>query len=224
MLPVLNLKKSKEIGMKKLEDLLVKFGIDCQASSIDWSNLQGENRPTCGVPGCNKPAANYRTDRSTGYKKWRRSQWIAEQHPDAEDIWCCTSCHNQNTARRHGVPSAKHLTAKRQGLTVSQLSHRSHPYLWYREETPYCENQDGRLGFVCNTELPTQEMLNAAGLPDWRPYQFLEVDHKNGNHTDNRRENFQTLCKHCHVIKTYTNGDTKTPGRKTRKTVDAVLE
>ena len=33
------------------------------------------------------------------------------------------------------------------------------------------------------------------------PLMYLEVDHINGNHSDNRKENLQVLCKVCHSIK-----------------------
>jgi 5-methylcytosine-specific restriction endonuclease McrA len=67
----------------------------------------------------------------------------------------------------------------------------------------YCENIDGRLGFVCTTTI-----LLAAQL---------EVDHIDGNPLNNDLENLQTLCGCCHKYKTIINEDWKTPGRKTRK-------
>jgi hypothetical protein len=42
---------------------------------------------------------------------------------------------------------------------------------------------------------------------------MLDVDHKNGNPSDNRKRNLQTLCKCCHAYKTHKNQDHKTPGR-----------
>lgn len=35
----------------------------------------------------------------------------------------------------------------------------------------------------------------------------LEVDHINGNHCDNRQENYQVLCRPCHIIKGKLKGD-----------------
>lgn len=49
----------------------------------------------------------------------------------------------------------------------------------------YCENIDGRLGFVCTRT-------------EWKR---LEVDHVNNDHTDERPANFQTLCSSCHKKK-----------------------
>jgi hypothetical protein len=64
----------------------------------------------------------------------------------------------------------------------------------------YCENKDGRLGFKCNYKIQIEGQL--------------QVDHKNGNPTDNRPRNLQTLCANCHVFKTLTNKDWQSPGRK----------
>lgn len=170
-------------------------------------------RPQCSVPGCTNLAVNF--SHKKGYYYWRRSNWIKTVYPSATDIWCCSKCHNDNTARKHGVSSSEELTAIRQGYS-SAVEYRNniHPYLRYRKD--YCENVDGRLGFKCNTVLPTQDMIDSVGLTGWKPKQFLEVDHIDGNHTHNNPDNLQTLCKHCHVIKSYTHGDNLTPGRKTR--------
>ena len=68
----------------------------------------------------------------------------------------------------------------------------------------YCENIDGRLGFKCTTTIIDSE---------WQ----LDADHKDGNPSNNVKENIQTLCKCCHVIKTKINMDYATAGRKTLK-------
>ena len=66
----------------------------------------------------------------------------------------------------------------------------------------YCENVDSRLGFTC-----TSTIID----PEWQ----LDADHINGDPTDNRPENIQTLCKVCHPIKTKMEQDYLTAGRKT---------
>jgi hypothetical protein len=62
-------------------------------------------------------------------------------------------------------------------------------YKKYRKT--YCENIDGRLGFVCSSVIVESAW-------EWQ----LDADHINGDHDDNREENIQTLCKCCHPIKT----------------------
>jgi len=181
--------------------------------TINWSRFQGENRPQCSVPNCSNYAGLVQKNQN-GLAKWRAANWIKKMYPQTSNTWCCASHHNKNTAVRHGVKSSIHLTAKRAGLSLLEFRAKNHPYLWARKD--YCENIDGRIGFVCNTVLPTREMLNAAGLTDWEPMQFLEVDHIDGNHTHNDIKNLQTLCKHCHTIKSYKYEDYLTPGRKTR--------
>jgi hypothetical protein len=55
----------------------------------------------------------------------------------------------------------------------------------------FCENIDGRLGFICTSTIIS---------PRWQ----LDADHINNDHSDNRSENIQTLCKTCHPMKTKT--------------------
>jgi hypothetical protein len=80
-------------------------------------------------------------------------------------------------------------------------NHNVHPYLKYRKD--YCQNIDGRLGFTCTTTIFWPGML--------------DTDHRNGNPSDNRPRNLQTLCKCCHAYKTHKNKDFLTPGRKALK-------
>lgn len=171
-------------------------------------------RPFCSVPGCDNLATNMSSKK--GFYRWRRSKWIKELHPEAEDIWCCSKCHNDNTARKHGVKSATHLTAQRHGLSVTQYSHRNHPYLWARKD--YCENIDGRLGFTCTYTGPNEkERLQMGFDDDFRCW--LQVDHIDGNSDNNPEDgsNFQTLCACCHSIKTIQNKDYASIGRKKLK-------
>ena len=187
--------------MKSLQELMLECGLTPRTSLFDWENLQGENRPTCSVPECSNLAVICQTDKNTGFKKWRRAEWIRTNYPDAEDIWCCAKHHNEHISRKNGVKSSKHLTAERQGMTITEYSNQYHPYLRHRKD--YCENVDGRLGFTCTTNIFWQGML--------------QVDHIDGNHTNNDLVNLQTLCACCHSYKSWKNQDYLSPGRKTRK-------
>jgi hypothetical protein len=64
---------------------------------------------------------------------------------------------------------------------------RNYHYKKYRKD--YCENQDGRLGFKCTSEII---------FPLWQ----LSVDHFDGNKKNNNVSNLLTLCHNCHGIKT----------------------
>lgn len=74
-------------------------------------------------------------------------------------------------------------------------------YKQYRKD--YCENVDGRLGFVCTTNIVWNGML--------------DTDHIDGHSDNNDPSNLQTLCKCCHAYKTRQNKDYLTPGRKSKK-------
>jgi len=67
--------------------------------------------------------------------------------------------------------------------------------------TPYktgrCSNSDSHLGFACATNYKKAPW--AVGI--------TEIDHKNGNHTDNRLKNLDELCPMCHKYKGRLSGD-----------------
>jgi hypothetical protein len=65
---------------------------------------------------------------------------------------------------------------------------------YMNEKLDYCENIDGRLGFVCNTDIDVWYKRHGN-------YYFLQVDHANENHNDNNPWNLQTLCVLCHQYK-----------------------
>ena len=60
----------------------------------------------------------------------------------------------------------------------------------------YCENKDGRFGFVC----PVREDFNF-------PSSVLHGDHIDGDHQNNIPENLQTVCAICHHMKGMKSGD-----------------
>lgn len=144
-----------------------------------------ENRPRCSIEGCDRPKAIISTlqDGSPSYRK------------------ICAYHHDKHICKKNGVKYWDQLTARRKGMTVTEYTNQYHPYLRHRLD--YCENKDGRLGYVCNAPIPWKGML--------------QVDHIDGNPHNNAIENLQTLCANCHTYKTHINQDTRTPGRKSAK-------
>jgi hypothetical protein len=63
--------------------------------------------------------------------------------------------------------------------------------------TGRCSNQDSHLGFACS--------INYKKYPHF--IGMTEMDHKNGDHTDNRKSNLDELCPMCHKLKGKLSGD-----------------
>ena len=136
-----------------------------------------KDRPVCSVPGCGKTA---QPSGKAGEIRWRKPKWMKEAYPDSEG-YACSKHHKIN----HGMDGWD--------------------YKQFRKD--YCENIDGRLGFVCTATIIDSE---------WQ----LDADHINGDpdsHKTLGAKAIQTLCKCCHAIKTRDNKDYATAGRKTLK-------
>lgn len=169
-------------------------------------------RPKCEHPGCQKDAqftGHYNKDGSPKYRK-------------VEGVHLCQQHHSERIAHKRGKDNINQVIAENAGyethgeylnakaieegyLSHTQKVNQNHPYLKYRKS--YCENIDGRLGYVCTTTI----------LPEFEIAGVLHVDHKDGCSDNNDPDNLQTLCPTCHAYKTWKNGDAKTPGRKTLK-------
>jgi hypothetical protein len=133
-----------------------------------------EDRPRCIEEGCDEPGHH------TG--RYRKSDGMP---------YFRTRCEKHHAEYQ----------GKKKGQTSRQWRNSFHPYLHQRKD--YCENIDGRLGFVCTTTITMDAML--------------QVDHIDGCPDNNDPENLQTFCACCHIHKTVTNKDYATPGRKTLK-------
>ena len=89
--------------------------------------------------------------------------------------------------------------------------------------TPYrknkCSNQFGRLGFPCITDHTKFTEVSMNGK--------FEIDHIDGNSTNNSYKNLQELCTHCHKEKGMRAGDydkTKSKhGRKKKNRFNSVV-
>ena len=66
----------------------------------------------------------------------------------------------------------------------------------------YCENVDGRLGYIC-----TSTIQNSCQL---------DLDHIDGEHYNHVSENIQTICKNCHSWKTKVEGDSVSASNQQR--------
>ena len=87
---------------------------------------------------------------------------------------------------------------------------------YMNEKLDYCENIDGRLGFVCLTDIDIWYKRHGN-------YYFLQVDHANENHQDDNPLNYQTLCVLCHQYKTRIAVDTQYICEEGNKADDIML-
>jgi hypothetical protein len=85
--------------------------------------------------------------------------------------------------------------------------------------TPYktgkCTNTDGHLGFDC--------MIKWTKVPEWAKG-MTEIDHIDGDYTNNHPDNLDELCPICHKLKGQLNGDfngTRHQSPASKKTVSA---
>jgi 5-methylcytosine-specific restriction endonuclease McrA len=166
--------------------------------------------PTCITPSCVNPKIVHNWHWTSGNPVYRP---------------VCQKCHDINTAEKYAVKTGaawvrnvsdvvahkagyksitEYLNAKAQkdGYTsLTEYRNTTHPYRKYRKD--FCENVDGRLGFVCTTTIVWEGQL--------------DVDHKDENPKNNKQSNLQTLCKCCHVVKGnhFIKENGVTPGRKT---------
>lgn len=136
-------------------------------------------RPKCIIEDCNKHGQN------TG-RRGKGGRIIYRKY--------CHIHHYEVCAAKNGLTSANQFhrfllekSAKKQGFTnIADYLNSKHRYR--RNRLKYCENTDGRLGFVCTTTIADDAML--------------EVDHINNNHKDDATSNHHTLCACCHRYKT----------------------
>lgn len=122
---------------------------------------------------------------------------IAENFRKCETPGCSRLGQHLGYYRKDGTPGRR---AKCHKCHSIQYGLNGWDYKIHRKD--YCENVDGRLGFTCTSTIINPELQ-------------LDTDHINGDPSDNRPENLQTLCKCCHPIKTMQNGDYLSAGRKT---------
>lgn len=77
---------------------------------------------------------------------------------------------------------------------------------------PLCQSCHRKRHEMCRSRAPyakyKEEVCNSCGFVAVHSCQ-LDVDHIDGNHSNNDPSNLQTLCANCHRLKTYQNRDWK---------------
>lgn len=84
-----------------------------------------------------------------------------------------------------------------------------------------CENEDTKIkhleGIKCNYSDTWMPLVEQGVITKAEYFSNLQVDHIDGNSSHEHPDNYQTLCTHCHKIKTYRAGDHLSEGRTTIK-------
>jgi len=137
-----------------------------------------------------------------------------DQRPTCSHADCTKKGRLTGKYRVDGTPIFKKLCkshesqqcAENAGMTVLDWLNSFHAYRQHRKTC--CENVDGRLGFKC-----TYKIMYSGQL---------QVDHIDGDPSNNDPSNLQTLCCNCHAYKTHMCKDYATPGRKALKVAKAL--
>ena len=175
-----------------------------------------ENIPNCEVPECHNKAQFTRCT-VDGTRKYRKSKWVVSKY-GTDHGYICTHHHLDYLAKKNGLETAGQLvkmiskgTATRNGFSsIVEYKNSIHPYRKHRKD--YCENRDGRLGYICTYTPPPQELIEEVIESGF--YSNIQVDHKDGDPSNNDPENLQSLCGCCHDFKSRASGDMVSPGRK----------
>jgi 5-methylcytosine-specific restriction endonuclease McrA len=137
-----------------------------------------------------------------------------DQRPTCSHAGCTKKGSLRGKYRIDGTPTFKKYCkfhesqqcAENAGMTVTDWKNSFHAYRKHRKTC--CENVDGRLGFKC-----TYEIMYSGQL---------QVDHIDGDPSNNDPSNLQTLCCNCHAYKTHMYKDYATAGRKALKVAKAL--
>jgi len=172
---------NKEINSMDLLGLLEPLGL------LELLDMNKEiNRPICTTAGCDKMCKISMT--GNGKKYFHK---------------LCNRCTEVKTAKSQGLTLKEYKrlcnekVAAKRGISLNEYFRQSK--IKRQGKKSFCENKDGRLGYVCTAKIAHDIML--------------EVDHVDGNPSNNSDENIQTLCANCHRYKTFMHKDHKTPGR-----------
>lgn len=156
-----------------------------------------EHRPKCVVDGCDDRGDHTGQYDAFCFPKFR--QYCSYHHKNGIAQHRGTKTYNDVIAKKAGFDSVIDYhddRATKKGFDSHQeLRNSRHEYRRFRKD--YCENIDGRLGFVCTTTIKLQGQL--------------QVDHRlsKGKGGSDDPSNLQTLCACCHVYKTIMEGDNR---------------
>jgi len=136
------------------------------------------------------PVSKKRSTSKANLEKWTEA---GKNLPNCINDGCTNA-----VAIRHwsaqGDPSLKTECSKCSGARIKNKTVRGVTF----HKKNYCENKEGILGFICPMD-PSRY--------DEFPSDIYHMDHYDGNHHNNTRENLKTFCAICHTRKGKESGD-----------------
>ena len=123
--------------------------------------------------------------------------------------FCSKGCSNGFSTKAKRKEINQKVSDKLKGISCNHLTKEQRIQIW--KDTCYEKYKQELLSADCTTMCPDRlrnriileqnGKCNKCGLSEWLGEKLvLEIDHKDGNHQNNDRDNLEGLCPNCHSL------------------------